>query len=110
MLKKTRSYIVLILIAYQESSISTGTILERNISAKLFNDSNPVWKPEITLHGKQVEPKPTGTHKIWIGDIITINNTEDLTGMTNGNFKVNELTVSVSAAGDEVITPVLERV
>lgn len=95
---------------YQESSISTGTVLERNISAKLFNDANPIWKPQITLHGKQIEPKPTGTKKIWIGDTITINNAVDLTGMTNGDFRVNELTVSISSAGDELITPVLERV
>lgn len=95
---------------YQESSISTGMVLERNISAKLFNDSNPRWKPEITLHGKQIAPKPTGTKKIWIGDTITIDNAIDLTGMTNGDFRVNELTVAISSAGDELITPVLERV
>lgn len=95
---------------YQESSISTGSVLERNIYAKLFNDSNPIWRPQITLHGKQVAPKPTGTAKIWIGDTITINNAIDLTGMTNGDFRVDELTVAISAAGDETITPVLERV
>ena len=76
----------------------------------LFNDSNPIWKPQITLHGKQVAPKPTGTNKIWIGDTITINNAVDLTGMTNGDFRINELNVAVSSAGDELITPVLERV
>lgn len=95
---------------YQESSISSATVMDRNIYAKLFNDSNPIWKPQITLHGKQVAPKPTGTAKIWVGDTITINNAIDLTGMTNGDFRVNELTVSVSSAGDELITPVLERV
>lgn len=95
---------------YQDSSVSTGVAMERNISAKLFNDSNPIWKPQITLHGKQVAPKPTGTTKIWIGDTITINNAIDLTGMTNGEFRVNELNVSISAAGDELIIPVLERV
>lgn len=95
---------------YQESSIATGSVLERNISAKLFNDANPRWKPQITLHGKQVAPKPTGTAKIWIGDTITINNAIDLTGMTNGDFRVNELSVAITAAGDETITPVLERV
>ena len=95
---------------YQESSISTGTVLDRNISAKLFNDSNPRWKPQITLHGKQIAPKPTGTKKIWVGDTITIDNAIDLTGMTNGDFRVNELTVAISPAGDELITPVLERV
>lgn len=95
---------------YQDSSVSTGVAMERNISAKLFNDSNPIWKPQITLHGKQIAPKPTGTNKIWIGDTITINNAIDLTGMTNGEFRVNELNVSISAAGDELIIPVLERV
>lgn len=95
---------------YQDSSISTGSVLERNIGAKLANDSNPIWQPQITLHGKQVEPKPTGNNKIWVGDTITINNSQDLTGMTNGQFRVNELQVDVSAAGDETITPLLERV
>lgn len=95
---------------YQDSSISTGSVLAYNINAELGNTANPIWKPEITLHGKQVAPKPTGSKKIWIGDTITINNSADLTGMTNGDFRVNELDVSVSAGGDETITPVLERV
>ena len=43
-------------------------------------------------------------------DIITIENTEDLTGMTNGKFRVNELEVDISANGAETIVPVLERV
>lgn len=95
---------------YQESSISSQTVLNNNILAKLNTESNPIWQPQITLHGKQVEPKPTGTNKIWIGDTITIQNNADLTGMTNGKFRVNELTVDVSASGDETITPTLERV
>lgn len=95
---------------YQDSSISTPSVLSRNMNAELDNDSNPIWQPTITLHGKQVEPKPTGTNKIWIGDTITINNSLDLTGMTNGQFRVDELNVSVSATGDETISPVLERV
>lgn len=95
---------------YQDSSISTLDVLQKNISAELSNKSDPIWKPEITLHGKQVEPKPTGTNKIWIGDTITINNTADLTGMTNGDFRVDELNVDISASGDETITPTLERV
>lgn len=94
---------------YQDSSISTGSVLARNIDAKLANDANPIWQPQITLHGKQVSPKPSGSNKIWIGDTITINNSQDLTGMTNGKFRVNELTVAISAAGDETITPLLER-
>jgi len=95
---------------YQDSSISTASVLQRNIDAKLWNTANPIWQPQITLHGKQVAPKPAGTNKIWIGDTITINNSADLTGMTNGEFRVNELDVAISAGGDETITPVLERV
>lgn len=95
---------------YQDSSISSGSVLTYNINAELANTANPIWKPEITLHGKQVAPKPAGSNKIWIGDTITINNSADLTGMTNGDFRVNELDVVVSAGGDETITPVLERV
>lgn len=95
---------------YQDSSISTGSVLTYNINALLDNTANPIWKPEITLHGKQVAPKPAGSNKIWIGDTITINNSADLTGMTNGDFRVNELTVAISASGDETITPTLERV
>ena len=95
---------------YQESSISKSSSMLNNINAKLERDSSPIWQPQIVLHGKQVEPKPTGTNKIWIGDTITINNSEDLTGMTNGKFRVDELAVSITATGDEVINPVLERV
>lgn len=95
---------------YQESSISQSASMVRNITAELNNDKNPIWQPQITLHGKQVAPIPSGNNKIWIGDTITIQNTIDLTGMTNGKFRVNELNVNVSAAGDELIKPVLERV
>lgn len=95
---------------YQDSSISTLSVLQRNIDAELWNRENPIWEPQITLKGIQVAPKPSGTHKIWIGDTIMINNSADLTGMTNGEFRVNELSVAVSATGDETITPVLERV
>lgn len=95
---------------YQDSSISTPAVLQRNIEAELWNRENPTWQPQITLNGTQVEPKPSGTNKIWIGDTITIDNSEDLTGMTNGQFRVNELNVNISANGGEVITPVLERV
>jgi len=95
---------------YQDSSISTPSVLARNMNTKLDVESNPIWQPQITLHGKQVSPKPTGTNKIWIGDTITIKNDVDLTGMTNGKFRVDELSVNISAGGDEVITPTLERV
>lgn len=95
---------------YQDSSISTASVLQRNINAEVWNRSNPIWQPQITLKGIQVAPKPSGYNKIWIGDTIMINNSADLTGMTNGEFRVNELTVAVSANGEETITPVLERV
>lgn len=95
---------------YQDSSISTPSVLQRNIDAELWNRENPIWQPQITLKGIQVAPTPTGNNKIWIGDTIMINNSADLTGMTNGEFRVNELNVAVSATGDETITPVLERV
>lgn len=95
---------------YQDSSISTPSILAYNMGAELYQSANPRWRPEITLHGKQVEPKPAGSKKIWVGDTITINNSLDLTGMTNGDFRVNELSVDITAAGDELIKPVLERV
>lgn len=95
---------------YQDSSISSRSVLSRNILATLWNRSNPIWRPDITLHGKQVSPQPTGEHKIWVGDTITINNSADLTGMTNGDFRVNELSVAVSSANDETIQPTLERV
>lgn len=94
---------------YQESSISVLDTLTRNLNAELAINSNPIWKPEITLHGKQVKPTPSGSNKIWIGDIITIVNTLDYTGMTNGKFRVNELKVDISTSNDETITPTLER-
>ena len=93
----------------QNSSVSKQTTLDNNVATKLSILSTIIWKPEITLSGKQVEPKPSGTNKIWIGDVITINNSEDLTGMTNGKFRVNELSVEVSSTGAEKITPILER-
>ena len=70
---------------YQDSSISTGSVLEYNIDAELTERANPIWQPQIVLHGKHISPVPTGDKKIWIGDTITINNSQDLTGMTNGH-------------------------
>lgn len=93
----------------QDSSITQQTSLDNNVATRVANTSTVIWEPKITLSGRTVAPKPTGTAKIWIGDVITINNTEDLTGMTNGKFKVNELAVSISATGAENIEPTLER-
>lgn len=95
---------------YQDSSISTASVLLRNAQVEAWNRGEPIWQPQITLKGIQVAPTPSGSNKIWVGDTITISNSEDLTGMTNGDFRVNELAVAVSATGDETITPVLERV
>jgi len=93
----------------QDSSVSQQETLDNNVATRLANTSTMVWEPEITLTGRTVAPKPTGSAKIWIGDVITIRNSEDLTGMTNGMFKVNELEVNISATGAEDIRPVLER-
>lgn len=94
----------------QDSSISRQTVLDINAATRLSNTANPIWQPTVQLIGRQVNPTPNGEKKIWIGDTVTINNSEDMTGMTNGTFRVNELAVDVSAAGGEIITPVLERV
>lgn len=93
----------------QDSSVSTQTTLDNNTATTLANTSTLVWQPEITLNGRNVQPIPTGSNKIWIGDTITIANAEDLTGMTNGQFRVNELEVSIAANGAETIKPTLER-
>lgn len=94
----------------QDSSVAVQETLDDNVATKLAIKSKIVWEPSITLNGRTIAPKPTGTSKIWIGDTITIKNDEDLTGMTNGQFRVNELEVSVSANGSENIRPILERV
>lgn len=94
----------------QESSIVRQATLAQKAATELFIDSNPVWQPSVTMNGQWVAPRPSGRGKIWIGDTITIDNREDLTGMTSGTFRVNELRVEVSAAGSENITPTLERV
>lgn len=94
----------------QDSSVTTQTTLDNNTSSELARTSSLVWEPQVSFTGRTVEPKPTGSNKIWIGDTITIKNSEDLTGMTNGQFRVNELEVDVSATGAEEIKPVLERV
>lgn len=94
----------------QESSISRLTTLTTKAVAELYNSSNILWEPQITLTGVQVAPTPSGTGKIWVGDTITIQNDEDMTGQTSGMFRVNELVVNRSAEGAEVITPTLERV
>lgn len=68
-----------------------------------------IWEPEIELLGTQVNPTPEGPCKIWIGDTVTLQNSEDCTGMTSGNFRVNALAVTVDANNAEEITPTLSR-
>lgn len=94
----------------QESSIARQQTLDQKAATELAIDSKIVWEPQITLSGRMVSPVPTGNRKIWLCDIITIENSEDLTGMTNGQFRVNELEVDISATGAESIKPILERV
>lgn len=94
---------------FQESSISRMDSLTRNAQTRLKNDGDMRWKPEITLTGRQVAPAPLASGKIWLGDTITINNAADVTGTTNGQFRVNELVVKVGATNAEIITPTLER-
>lgn len=92
----------------QRSDISRAANLRTQALAELYNSSTPTWQPQITLTGRQVNPVPTGSKKIWIGDTITIQNDEDLTGQTSGQFRVNAIRVEVSATNAETITPTLE--
>lgn len=94
----------------QESDISVQSTLDQKTATTLSNTKSVKWQPQITLSGTWVSPIPSGHNKIWIGDTISVKNTEDLTGMTNGQFRVNELSVTVSASGSEEIKPILERV
>lgn len=93
----------------QESSVSIPEALARNVASELANTSTMQWQPDIKLIGTQVAPIPTGSHKIWIGDTVTLDNSEDLTGMTSGQFRVNSISVSVKNTGAEEITPSLSR-
>lgn len=95
---------------YQNSSISQQSSLERSVSAELSSVSAPLWEPQLTLTGRQINPVPEGESAIWIGDTIQLFNAEDPTGTMSGAFKVNELAVSLSSTGAEIITPTLERV
>lgn len=94
----------------QNSSISTQSVLAQHQATKLANTSNPRWEPEIELIGRQVPPSPTVEGGLWIGDTVELLNNIDLTGQTNGRFRINELVVKVSASNAETITPKMERV
>lgn len=93
----------------QESSVSNPETLARNVASELAATSNMQWQPEVKLLGTEVSPTPTGSHKIWIGDTVTLQNAEDQTDMTSGQFRVNQIKVSVKATGAEEITPSLSR-
>lgn len=95
---------------YQDSSISRQETLDGKAESQVASQSNPLWQPEMTLSGRQIAPSPEGDDSIWIGDRITINNTEDMTGQTSGQFRVQALSVSVTGSNAENITPVLERI
>ncbi len=94
----------------QDSSVTLQATLDTNTATQLSLSSNILWEPKITLTGRQVAPSPLGDDSIWIGDTISINNQEDMTGQTSGLFRVQEVAVSVSGTGAETITPELERV
>lgn len=94
----------------QESSVSVSSTLQRKVATSLADLSNIMFQPSITLSGRQVAPSPVGDNSIWLGDIVKFENSADKTGMMNGRFRVQELTVDVSASGSETITPTLERV
>ena len=94
---------------FQESSVSVQDTLDKNTASKLATTSSGIWQPQVNLIGSQIEPTPDGEVKIWVGDTVTIQNSEDLTGMTNGQFRVNTLEVSVSASHAETVTPTLAR-
>lgn len=93
----------------QQSSVANQTTLEQNVASELSSASSLQWQPEIKLSGVAVNPTPSGEKKIWVGDTITIDNSQDLTGMTSGQFRVNALQVSVKNTGAEEITPSLSR-
>lgn len=94
---------------YQASSVSVQDTLDKNTASKLAITSSGIWQPQITLIGSEIEPIPDGEIKIWVGDTVTIQNSEDLTGMTNGQFRVNSIMVRVSASNAETVTPTLAR-
>lgn len=94
----------------QDSSVSRLDTLTTNARTQLQKSSRTRWEPAITLIGRQVAPTTSGEPRIWIGDTVTIQNDSDYTGSTSGQFRVQELEVSVSSTGAESIVPTLERV
>lgn len=94
----------------QYSSVSRQETLDSHCYADLANACNIRWQPEVTLLGRQTPPSPTDDYGLWIGDYVYIENEADMTGQTSGRFRINQISVSVSDSGGEIITPELERV
>lgn len=107
-----------------ESSVSIQETLDNNTAGELAKRSNMTWLPEIQLSGRQITPMPplvlhypiaserpsiVTERSIWIGDTIAIQNSADMTGMTSGEFRVEELEVSIDANDAENIKPTLSR-
>lgn len=97
---------------YQDSSISRQTTLNGKATSVLANTSYPLWSPKIQISGRYIAPAPSNSNGefIWIGDYVTLDNKEDLTGQTSGIFRVQELNVRVTESNAENIAPTLERV
>lgn len=98
----------------QESSISVQETLDQKALTALATAEDVSWQPQITLIGREIAPSTQADSAdddlyIWIGDTVTISNTEDVTGSTSGSFRVMELEVKVDGTGAETITPTLER-
>lgn len=93
----------------QNSSVSVMETLEANVASELASRTAMQWQPQIQMSGNHVNPVPSGSRKIWIGDTVMLQNNADRTGMTSGQFRVNSLSVKVEATGAETITPTLSR-
>lgn len=93
----------------QNSSVSVMETLEANAASELISRTAMQWQPQITMSGNHVNPVPSGSRKIWIGDTVMLQNNIDRTGMTSGQFRVNSIEVKVEATGAETITPTLSR-
>lgn len=94
---------------FQNSSVSNPETLTANVASELASCTAMQWQPQVKMSGNHVNPVPSGSRKIWIGDTVTIQNNVDRTGMTSGQFRVNSISVSVAATGAEEITPTLSR-
>lgn len=94
----------------QYSSVSRSATLQSHCLADLNNSTNIRWQPQITLLGRQTPPSPTEDYGVWIGDKLWLQNDADLTEQTSGYFRINQISVAISANGGEVITPELERI